>query len=163
MKRKTVISMLLAAACAVGFSSCDLWIEDTGITESIHSAATDSLADSSLKKRATVEKTENDLVAIRVLDTDGEEMLADVMAYLQAENELAFSKDASGMLTGINGKENPADWSYCWMLYTSDAELSSSEWGSVEYAGQTLGSAVLGAESLPVAAGEVYVWVYKKF
>lgn len=154
MKRKTLISMLLTAACAVGFSSCDLWIEDTGITESIHSAA---------EKRATVEKTENDLVAIRVLDTDGEEMLADVMAYLQAENELAFSKDASGMLTGINGKENPADWSYCWMLYTSDAELSSSEWGSVEYAGQTLGSAVLGAESLPVAAGEVYVWVYKKF
>lgn len=154
MNKKRIFFMLLAAVCAVGFSSCDLWIEDTGITDSIHSAA---------KKTATVEKTENDLVAIRVLETDGEEMLADVMAYLQAENELAFSKDASGMLTGINGKENPKDWSYCWMLYTSDAELSNNEWGSVEYAGQTLGSAVLGAESLPVAAGEVYVWVYTKF
>ena len=154
MNKKRIFFMLLAAVCAVGFSSCDLWIEDTGDTESIHSAT---------EKKATVEKTENELVAIRVLAPDGEEMLADVMAYLQAENELAFSKDASGMLTGINGKENPADWSYCWMLYTSDAELSSSEWGSVEYAGQTLGSAVLGAESLPVAAGEVYVWVYTKF
>ena len=156
MKRKTVISMLLAAICAVGFSSCELVKDFLGKGEEVVSV------DSSAEKRATVEKTEGDLVAIRVLKTDGNEMLSDVMGYLQAMGELVYSKDASGMITGINGKENPADWSYCWMLYTSDTELSNNEWGSVEYEGEMLGSAMLGAESLPIAVGEIYVWSYVK-
>ena len=109
----------------------------------------------------SVESTEN-VVVITVEEVKDAKFLMDIMEQAKADEKLAFEV-SNGMITSINGKVNPADWSYCWMLYTSDAELSNNEWGSVEYAGQTLGSAVLGAESLPVAAGEVYVWVYTKF
>ena len=67
------------------------------------------------------------------------------------------------MITSINGKANPADWSYCWMVYTSDTSMANTEYGTYEYEGQILGSAVLGAEALPAADGGIYVWVYQKF
>ena len=59
-----------------------------------------------------------------------------------------------GMVTSINGIDNPADFSSCWMLYTSDPELSNSAWGTVEYEGVEYGSAVSGAEALTVKAGQ---------
>ena len=86
--------------------------------------------------------------------------LMDVMAYLQEEKELSF-KVVDGMVTEINGTENAADWSACWMLYTSDTEMSNTAWGTCEYEGQNFGSAILGAEILPVIDGGVYIWVYQ--
>ena len=68
-----------------------------------------------------------------------------------------------GMITSINGIENPADYSSCWMLYTSDAENSNAAWGTVEYQGKQYASAVSGAETLKIKPDQLYIWVYKSF
>ena len=49
------------------------------------------------------------------------------------------------------------------MLYTSDSENANEAWGIVEYEGKNYGSATLGAESLPVKSGAIYIWWYQSF
>jgi hypothetical protein len=70
---------------------------------------------------------------------------------------------SGGMVTSIEGKANAADFSACWMLYTSDVEMSNAEWGTITVGEKTLGSAIVGAEALPIVAGELYVWSYQSF
>ena len=148
MKRK-LLSFLLLVCCFLGVSACNLQ-DDTSVsfTEEVKSAG--------------VEKTTADMVAIRVLKADGEETLLSVMEDLQEDGLVNFTIQ-NGMITGINGKANPADFSHCWMLYTSDGEMSNAAWGEIEYNGEKLGSAVLGADALPVLEGQVYVWYYQAF
>ena len=90
--------------------------------------------------------------------------LLDVMEDLKEEGALDFEA-VNGMVTSINGTANSATYNPCWMLYTSDDDpaISNSAWGTFEYKGQTLASAALGADSLPVKSGEIYVWVYVTF
>lgn len=92
--------------------------------------------------------------------------LLDYMNKLAKDGEMTFSMSGSGemtMITSINGKEQTTK-SY-WMLYTNDdtAGVASTEYGSYEYAGQTLGMANFGVASLNVKDGCVYVWVYQTF
>ena len=102
-------------------------------------------------------------VVISVTQTDGKGTLLDCMEYL-AERESSFTFEVvGGMVTKINGKANAADFSSCWMLYTTDGEMANTEWGVVEYDGKTLGSAIVGAESLLVETDELYIWVYQNF
>ena len=89
-------------------------------------------------------------------------LLIDYMQTLKEKEGLEFAI-SDGMITSINGIDNPADYSSCWMLYTSDPELSNSAWGTVEYEGVEYGSAVSGAEALTVKAGQLYIWVYQSF
>ena len=89
-------------------------------------------------------------------------LLIDYMAKLKEKGQLEF-EIVNGMITSINGIENPADYSSCWMLYTSDEELSNSAWGTVEYEGKQYGSAISGAETLQIKADQLYIWVYKSF
>ena len=89
-------------------------------------------------------------------------LLADYMQSLKDEGLIEFTIE-NGMITSINGIENASDFSSCWMLYTSDKDNSSTAWGSVEYNDIECGSSVLGAESLKVCPGELYIWVYKSF
>ena len=106
-------------------------------------------------------KTET-MVVIKVNETEGFATLLDAMTYLKEQGELQFElKD--GMVSSISGKENPADWSACWMLYTSDVEKSNSEWGTVEYDGNLYGSASLGAEALEVCVECYYIWSFDSF
>ena len=109
----------------------------------------------------SVESTEN-VVVITVEEVKDAKFLMDIMEQAKADGELTY-ETSNGMITSINGKANPADWSYCWMVYTSDASMANTEYGTYEYEGQILGSAVLGAEALPAADGGIYVWVYQKF
>ena len=88
--------------------------------------------------------------------------LLEYMQSLKADGEFEF-EIVSGMITSINGIENPADWSSCWMLYTNDTELSNSTWGTAEYNGETFGSAIVGAEELIVKNGYKYIWYYQSF
>ena len=88
--------------------------------------------------------------------------LVDYMYSLKNDGKLNF-EISGGMLCSINGIENPANWSSCWMLYTDDAELSNSEWGIAEYNGKTYGSAIVGAESLIIKDGCTYIWYYQTF
>ena len=110
---------------------------------------------------ALLEKTETRVV-ISVSGASDNGTVMDCMEFLQAKGEISY-KLSGTMVTELNGKANAADFSGCWMLYTSDAEMSNAEWGTVEYEGKTLGSAILGAEALTVTAGEIYIWEYVIF
>ena len=101
-------------------------------------------------------------VVIKVNETEGFATLLDAMQYLKDQEELNF-EITGGMVSSIEGKANPVDWSACWMLYTSDEEMSNTEWGTTTYEGKVYGSAILGAESLSVASNEYYIWVYEIF
>lgn len=112
-------------------------------------------------KAEIVSKTES-MVVIKVNETEGFATLLDAMEYLKNEGELTFEL-TGGMVSSIEGKANPADWSACWMLYTSDAEMANTEWGTITYDSNVYGSAILGAESLSVSVGEYYIWSYVSF
>lgn len=88
--------------------------------------------------------------------------LLQVMSEKEEDEEFSY-KIKDGMIVEINGTENDLDYNPCWMLYTSDQENSNTAWGEYEYNGETLGSASVGADSLIVKSGEVYVWVYQEF
>jgi len=89
-------------------------------------------------------------------------LLIEYMQTLKDKGELEF-KVENGMITSINGIDNPADFSSCWMLYTSDETNANASWGTVEYDGKQYGSAVSGAETLKIKADQLYIWVYKSF
>ena len=89
-------------------------------------------------------------------------LLIDYMQTLKDKGELEF-KIADGMVTSVNGIDNPVDFSSCWMLYTSDEALSNAAWGTVEYEGREYGSAVVGAEKLTIKPDQLYIWVYQSF
>lgn len=101
-------------------------------------------------------------VEIKVLTLEGGCTLMQVMEKAKQNGDLTF-ETSEGMITSINGLANPADWSKCWMLFTSDAEMSNTAWGTITYNDATLGSAVVGADALDVLAGETYVWSYQSF
>ena len=102
------------------------------------------------------------MIIVRCAEEDEGKTLIGYMNELQEGGKLDFTVEG-GMITSINGTENAADYSSCWMLYTSDAEMSNNAWGTVEYDGSEYGSAVLGAESLEIKAGEIYIWAYATF
>ena len=87
--------------------------------------------------------------------------LVDYMNSLKEDNKLDF-EIKGGMINSVNGIENPIDYSSCWMLYTNDTENSNSA-ETIEYKGNTYGSAVLGVESLIIKDGYLYIWVYQTF
>ena len=89
-------------------------------------------------------------------------VLIDYMDTLVKEGKLTCTIE-NGMVTSINSIDNPADFSSCWMLYTSDADNSNAAWGTVEFEGAQYGSAISGAETLKIKAGQLYIWVYKSF
>lgn len=89
-------------------------------------------------------------------------LLIDYMSQLKDKGELEFAI-SDGMITSINGIENPTDYSSCWMLYTSDEDNANAAWGTVEYEGKEYGSAISGAETLKIKADQLYIWVYKSF
>ena len=90
-------------------------------------------------------------------------VLIDYMQKLKTDGALNYTVREDGMINSINGQENPADWSKCWMLYSNDAELTNEAWGTVTVGETTYFSAVLGAEALPIKDGKIYVWEFKSF
>ena len=88
--------------------------------------------------------------------------LVECMDGLKTSGELDFSIK-NGMISSINGIDNPSDYSYCWMVYTDDADNSNVSWGQIEYKDKVYAMATLGAESLVIAEGCIYIWVYIKF
>ncbi len=88
--------------------------------------------------------------------------LLQLMQDAKDDGKLDFEENG-GMITSINGTANAADFSACWMLYTSDSELSNTQGGTITWNGQTLGMAIVGASDLPVTVGMVYVWEYQTF
>lgn len=101
-------------------------------------------------------------VTEEVLDGKTDMVLIDYMNQLSDEGKLTCTI-SNGMVTSINGKDNAADYSSCWMLYTSDADNSNAAWGTVEYDGKEYGSAISGAEELVIKPGQLYIWVFQSF
>ena len=89
-------------------------------------------------------------------------LLIDYMNTLSGTGELVCTIE-DGMITSINGIANAADYSSCWMLYTSDEENANTAWGQIEYNGMVYGSAISGAETLKIKADQLYIWVYQSF
>jgi hypothetical protein len=89
-------------------------------------------------------------------------LLIDYMDQLVKDGKMTCTIQ-NGMITSINGIDNPADFSSCWMLYTSDEENANAAWGTVDFEGKQYGSAVSGAETLKIKAGQLYIWVFKSF
>lgn len=118
------------------------------------------------KKEPLVIKDSETCIVIKTteesLDGKTDMLLIDYMKTMK-ENEGLEYEVKDGMIVSINGIENPADYSSCWMLYTSDVELSNSAWGTVEYEGKEYGSAVSGAEELKIKPDQLYIWVYQTF
>lgn len=121
---------------------------------------------SGCKKEPLVIKDSDTYIVIKTteeaMDGKTDLLLIDYMKILKEKGELAFEIE-NGMITSINGIDNPADFSSCWMLYTSDEELSNVAWGTVEYEGKEYASAVSGAEALQIKPGQLYIWVFKSF
>ena len=104
---------------------------------------------------------ENTVVIEVPEDYDAEgKTLYDYMTELAGSGGLTFTIE-DGMVTEINGRANTMN-SY-WMVYTSDEAHANAECGVMEYEGKEYGSATLGAESLPLAAGGTYIWAYQTF
>ena len=101
-------------------------------------------------------------VDAKYLTIDKDTVFLDYMNKLKEDGEMDFTI-VDGMVTSINGTENPADWSKCWMLYTDDEAFSNSQWGEIVVDGKTYYSATLGAESLPIKDGKTYVWGFVSF
>ena len=100
-----------------------------------------------------------DVVIRATAEQDGMTLLA-VMEELQEEGELSFTV-SDGMVVELNGTKQTAS-SY-WMLYTSDKENANEQWGTLEYEGEVLGSAVSGAGELAVKEGCLYIWAFEDF
>lgn len=148
MKRKMIslVAFLTLATMTVGVAGCNL----TGSGGGAENVA------------ASVLESKDELVVIKAEQAEAGATLIDLMEDLQAEGALSY-EISGGMITSVNGVANAADFSACWMLYTSDEEMANAEWGTVEYNGQTFGSAIVGAEALEVLEGEYYVWSYQNF
>lgn len=96
------------------------------------------------------------------LKDNPERFLIDYMNELAEKGQLECTI-SDGMITSINGIQNAADYSSCWMLFTGDEENANRAWGTIEYEGVEYGSAISGAEVLKLKADQIYIWVYQTF
>ena len=110
----------------------------------------------------TVLKENDQFIVLTPTDDFAGKKLSEFMDFAKGKGTLDYKLE-NGMVTSVNGIDNPADYSYCWMLYTDDAENSNAAWGTIEYSAKVYASASLGATELVIAKGCVYIWVYTKF
>ena len=97
-------------------------------------------------------------VVIRASAEHSGKTLLSVMEELQEAGELSFTV-SDGKITELNGtKQTPSNY---WILYTSDEESANEQWGTFEYEGEVLGSAVSGAGELAVKEGCLYIWAFE--
>ena len=153
-KRLSSLLLILILICSVLLSGCK---EDPLVIDD--SATKVQISDSYVivnDQCIVIKPTEE------TLDGKTDVLLIDYMNELAMKGGLTCTI-ADGMITSINGIENPADFSSCWMLYTSDAENANTGWGTVEYEGKEYGSAISGAETLKIKPNQLYIWVYKSF
>ena len=101
----------------------------------------------------------DDVVLVAENVMEGQTLLS-YMADCQEDGKITFSVQ-DGMVVKMNGVANTTK--SFWMLYTTDTENANQSWGTYTHNGETLGSAMYGAESLIIKNGETYVWTYQTF
>ncbi len=115
-----------------------------------------------VQKKFTVLKESDTYIVISEIDDFAGKPLLEAMQAAKDKGELDYTIEGS-MVTSMNGVENAADYSSCWMIYTDDENFSNTAWGEIEYDGKTCGSASKGVSELIVASGKIYVFVYTEF
>lgn len=108
-----------------------------------------------------------ELVVVKANEANVDATLYSVMVQLQTEGKLTFT-ESNGFISSVNGVENPADYSSCWMIYTdlerfNDVVYATTEYGSYTYENKTYASAAYGAKELPVIGGYTYILHYDTF
>ncbi len=145
---KRIVSLLIFVMLCFGYSGC---------------FCMPMTPDSEGGLQYTITKSNATRVEIYVSDLgDVDWKLIDLMERAKIDGDLTY-EISGGMITSIEGKANAADFSVCWMLYTSDVEMSNTAWGTIQVGEKTLGSAIVGAEALPIVVGAYYVWEYQSF
>ena len=117
-------------------------------------------------KSLVLETVTETLVVMKIVEAEEGATALSALTKLQEEGKIQFeSKNGAfgAYITSVNGKAEQSSGSsgYSWMLYTSDDEHSSTEYGSIEYNGKTYGQAGMGASMLVVKEGEYYIWAYE--
>lgn len=169
-KNKKLLTLPLAATLAVtaafAFAACTVVNSASGGGSS--NSASDSAAPAVDYK---VSESNREIVVFTVTGdvmtlTDATSMY-DYMVALQESGKVTFEiKD--GMITKVNGVENPSDYSSCWMIYTDLGEYegvsySNREWGTYTYGENTYNSAAYGVTAMPAIEGYTYILHYDTF
>lgn len=149
MKRKicSIITLFLTLVlCICGCTACK---KETGETKSL-----------------VLESVTETMVVMKIVEAEEGATALSALTKLKEDGAIDFiSKQGAygAYITSINGKAEQASGTsgYSWMLYTSDTDNASTEFGSVEYNGKTYGQASAGASSLVVKEGEYYIWSYE--
>ena len=119
-------------------------------------------------KAVSLEYVSETMIVMKITEAEENATALSALSKLKEEGAIDFVSVDSGFgayITSINGKEETSSGNsgYSWMLYTSDAELSSTEFGTVEYNGSSYGQAAFGASTLVVKAGQYYIWAYTQW
>ena len=153
MKKLATLIALCLAFCAV----CTLAACQKDPTPSAAPSVSVSVDPLPLGEVLSVTETQ---IVISVNEVSSSTTLITVMEDLKERGAFTY-EIANGMILSINGKA-PVGNEF-WGLYTSDTELSNTAWGTATYEGKTYGSAMFGAEDLPVIENGIYIWQISTF
>ena len=149
---KKLLSLFLSLLFVCFANACQLFQLET-------SSTSDSATSEDGNLEITLEREENMVIITVVKNFYTMNMhLDDIMQILKTQEGLSYEIE-NGLLTSLDGVAN-TNTSF-WMLYTSYEILTDTAWGTIEYKGNTYGSAIVGAEGLPAVHGQVYIWSYE--
>jgi hypothetical protein len=163
-------SLLSFASCIVlVFSESSFSNEESTSSESSSNEESTSSESSSSNEKSAYEVlvSNQELLVVKATNVTGTVSLKDAMTALQKEGKLTYTI-SNGMVTSINGVENPADYSSCWMFYSDLGEYdgvtyTNTEWGTYTYGETNYASNAYGVESMPVVNGYTYIAHYDTF
>ena len=113
--------------------------------------------------KAKVDYSTQTETVITVVEADGTATLIDAMKALKDEGKLVYESSTSQYGEMINTIGSlTAEGTYYWALYTTDAEVANTDM-AVTVNGTTFYSAMVGASSLTVKAGESYLWRHESW
>lgn len=124
------------------------------------------------KAKLVQDQTTDGQIVMTIEETDGKANAFDALKSLRNQDLISFDYTTStygSFITSINGKaqatvESTATSSkgYSWMLYTSDM-ANAYDTTTITVGDIVCGQASLGASSLKVKKGALYVWVYEYY
>lgn len=124
------------------------------------------------KAKLVTDQTSDVQIVMTIEETDGNANAFDALKSLRNQDLLSFDYTTGSYgayITSINGKaevvtESTANSSKgaSWMLYTSDMD-NAYDTTTITVGETVCGQASLGASSLTVKEGALYVWVYESY
>ena len=122
--------------------------------------------------KAKLESSTAEQIVIKIEETDGEANAFDALKSLRNQDLISFDYTEStygAYVTSINGKAEQVIEStmtsakgYSWALYTSDTEYAYTD-STVTYGETVCGKSAMGASSVTVKKGAIYIWVYEYY